>query len=216
MKITPQIYSISGMANQYLIIDQNELTLIDTGMPNNAKKVIKLIKSLDFQPDNLKRILITHSDADHIGAANSLSILTGAKIFASKIEADAMKTGIASRKIHPKGIMKIFFKIIGMLFTPQLISVDSILEDEEILPILGGLHVMNSSGHTPGHLSFFLPEERILFAGDSINDSNGVPVPNLSVLTGDLEEAQISFEKQMKLNPLVICCGHAYFDLRGK
>jgi glyoxylase-like metal-dependent hydrolase (beta-lactamase superfamily II) len=216
MEITRQIHMIHGMANQYLIIDRDELTLIDSGMASNSSKVIKYVKSLGFQPENLKRILITHSDIDHIGAVNSLREISGAKVFASKIEALAMKIGEASREIDPTGIWMIVFKLFSMFLKNIPIEVDDTLEDGEILPILNGLKVISSSGHTPGHISFFFPEERVLFAGDSINDRKGKPIPNLTALTRDKVEAQKSFDKEMGLNPFLICCGHAYIDLRGK
>ncbi|MEI8130929.1 MAG: MBL fold metallo-hydrolase [Leptolinea sp.] len=214
MIITPTIHQIRGMANQYLIIDHTELTLIDTGISSNTNTVIKFIKSLGFQTENLKRMLITHADGDHYGAVNSLREITGAKVFASRIEADAMKTGTSSRDIHPKGILAVLFKVIRLFSSTQPTSVESIIKSGEILPILGGLHVMSSNGHTPGHMSFYLPDERILFAGDSINSLHRKPVPNISITTADPEDAKISFENQMKLNPLVICCGHTYLDLR--
>jgi glyoxylase-like metal-dependent hydrolase (beta-lactamase superfamily II) len=215
MKITPQIYMIHGMANQYLLIDKDELTLIDTGMPNNKKNVLNAIKSLGFEPANLKRILITHGDPDHLGAANSLREITDAQVFASKIEADAMNSGTASREIHPKRIMIFVNKLFGMLFPIKIVPVDRILEYGEVIPVLGGMLVLDSGGHCPGHISFFLPEERILFAGDSINDHHGKPAPNLSSLTSDKVAAQKTYEAEMNLNPLIICCGHAFFDLRG-
>lgn len=215
MEITPQIHMIHGLANQYILIDKGELTLIDTGMPNNTSKIISTIISLGYKPETLKRILITHGDPDHVGAVNTLRENTGARVFASKIEADAMNSGIASREIHPKGVMIFVNKLFGMLFPIQIVSVDNILENGEILPVLGGLQVLNSEGHTPGHISFFLPDERILFAGDSINNFHGKPVPNLTALTSNKVAAQKTYEAEMNLNPLVICCGHAFFDLRG-
>jgi glyoxylase-like metal-dependent hydrolase (beta-lactamase superfamily II) len=215
MQITPQIHQIKGMANQYLLVAQEEITLIDTGMASNANKILKFIQSIGHNPENLKRILITHSDPDHIGSVNTLRDKTGAKVYASKIEAEAMQTGKPSREIRPKGVLILVFKLMEIIIPSQLIAVDEILEIGQVLPILGGLQVVASSGHTPGHISFYLPEERILFAGDSIENHQGKAVPNLSALTGDTVEAQISYDKLMALNPLVIGCGHAYFDFRG-
>jgi glyoxylase-like metal-dependent hydrolase (beta-lactamase superfamily II) len=215
MQITQQIHQIHGMANQYLLIDQSEIVLIDTGMSSNSRKILQYIQSIGHNPENLKRILITHADPDHIGAVNALREKTGAKVFASKIEADAMRTGEPSREIQPTGIWILVFKLMGPLFKTQPVIVDGILEDDQVIPILGGLQVIVSSGHTPGHISFYLPEEGILFAGDSIENHRGKVVPNISALTGDVLEAQKSFDRQMELNPLVIACGHAYFDFRG-
>jgi glyoxylase-like metal-dependent hydrolase (beta-lactamase superfamily II) len=203
------------MSNQYLLIDGSDLTLIDTGMAASKGKILQYIQSLGFKPQNLKSILITHSDIDHVGSVNSLREISGAEVYASSIEASALKTGNPSREIKPKGLWVIVFKLFGFFTSKATVEVGNIIKDGDILPILEGLQVISSSGHTPGHLSFFLPKNQVLFAGDSIENHQGKPGPNLSALTGDKQEAQKSFEKLMKLNPRVIACGHAYFDFRG-
>ena len=45
------------------------------------------------------------------------------------------------------------------------------LSDGQILPVLGGLRVIETLGHTPGHISLFAPSAGILFCGDSIVSS---------------------------------------------
>jgi len=56
----------------YLIINGNELALIDTGLPHFTAKILKTIRSLGFRDSNLKMILLTHSDGDHVGSADEL------------------------------------------------------------------------------------------------------------------------------------------------
>ena len=45
---------------------------------------------------------------------------------------------------------------------------DEILADGRVPPVMGGLHVVEAAGHTPGHISFFTPSASVLFVGDSL------------------------------------------------
>lgn len=216
MQITPRIHKIGSFVNQYLLIDGETLFLIDTGMTSNANEIIKYIGKLGFKPENLKQILITHADPDHYGAADAIRKLTGATVCASKIEAEAMTKGSTSRPIIPKGFFAFLFPLFRKMLTSPPTFVDQIINDGETLPILEGLQVISAPGHTPGQIVFFLPEEKILFAGDSITIVNKKPDAITDARTGDIELAKNTFSKLMKLDPEIICAGHAYFHLRGK
>lgn len=216
MQITPSIHRIGSFVNQYLIVDGKELTLIDTGMRPNAKNVLKYIKELGFTPSDVKRILITHSDPDHYGAAKDLKDATGCEIWSTQLEADAMKTATTSRIIEPKGLFKLVIAIVGpFIMTTPAVETERILTDGETLPILDGLQVITSPGHTPGHVSFYLPAERILFTGDAIKEKNGQPVATTDSTTGDPIKAVATAQNLMNLNPLVYACGHAFIDKRN-
>ncbi len=116
MQITPKIHKIGSFVNQYLLIDNNELTLIDAGMKSNAQSILKYIKNAGFKPENLKRILITHSDPDHYGAVNGIKEVTGAEVWTSKMEADGMRIGSSSRDITPKGFFALILPFWGDCF----------------------------------------------------------------------------------------------------
>lgn len=214
MQITPCFHRIGGFVNQYLLVEDNELTLIDTGMPSNGKKVLDYLEKAGYKPENLKRILITHSDPDHYGAAQYIRTATGAEIWTSQLEADAMKIGSSSRDITPKGLFALIFPLLGIFFSTPPTPVDRVIKDGETLSILGGLQVIASPGHTPGHISFYLPVDQILIAGDAISAKNGMLIPTTNSTTGDPIQAKASFEKLMLLQPRIIGCGHAFKDLR--
>lgn len=66
-------------------INDKEVYLIDSGNDKDAgKKVLKLLNKNDW---NLKGIINTHSNADHIGGNRYLQQQTGCKIFANGMEA---------------------------------------------------------------------------------------------------------------------------------
>ena len=62
MEIIPKVHHIPDIiANPYLIIDSDGLTLIDTGLPGSHRKILQYIESRGHTPGDLRRIILTHS-----------------------------------------------------------------------------------------------------------------------------------------------------------
>ena len=103
MKIIDNVFVVPGVvANPYLIIDMDGLTVIDTGLPRSDKKILAYAASLGKSSRDIKRIIITHADFDHIGGLAALQAATGARTYASRIEADAIARGKSSRGSNPQ------------------------------------------------------------------------------------------------------------------
>ena len=210
MEITPNVHHIPlNDANVYLIVAEEDLTLIDAAFSFTAKKIVGYIQSIGKDPANLKRILITHTDFDHVSGVKALKKLTGAKVHASQAAAEAMAEGISSRTIN---LGKLFTPVVAFLekiFHLPKTRVDEILSPGQVLPILGGLDVIDTSGHTPCHLSFFAKEAEILFAGDSLHARTGNIQYNLyESITWDREKAIAATSLQAELKPKIVCAGH--------
>ena len=209
MQIIPGVYSIpSGMVNCYLIVDADGLTLVDTGMPRNDGHVLKTIAKLGHAPKDLKRIVITHADVDHYGSLAALKEATGARAYASHIEAEAIATGRASREIKRSGLQGLLFGLIGGLFKAQPATVDEILVGGSELSVLGRLRVVETPGHTPGHISLFAPSVKILFGGDSMVSENGRLRESRGFNTWDEAKARESVRMQAALGAEIVCVGH--------
>jgi len=210
MEIAPNVHRLTGfIANQYLIISNNELTLIDAGLPGNHKRILAYIGKIGFEPTLLKRILLTHADGDHSAAVGDLKTATQATVYASQPEAQAIRAGISSRPLKPRGLQKPLYALSKRIIPTLPNPVDEILVPNQVLPILEGLKVLDTAGHTPGHLSFYLPDNGILFAGDSIwNSRSGPTAYTTTANTWNTELAKASFEKQMALKPKMIAAGH--------
>ena len=88
MEIIPNVHLIpKTVANPYLLIDPDGLTLIDAGLPGSHKKILRYMAGLGYAPGDLKRILITHADYDHVGGLARSKKATGARVYASPVEA---------------------------------------------------------------------------------------------------------------------------------
>jgi len=210
MEIVPNVHVIPGVVvNVYLLIDTDGLTLIDTGLAGNNKKILKYIAGLSKQPSDLKRIILTHSDGDHVGALAALKAATGARAYASPIEAKAIQAGHPSRALKVRGVLALFFKVMFIFFKVKPATIDETLSNGEVLPVLGGLRVVETIGHTPGHISLFAPSAKILFAGDSMTASADSQLrTSRGRNTWDEAKAIEAVKIQAALGAQIVCVGH--------
>jgi glyoxylase-like metal-dependent hydrolase (beta-lactamase superfamily II) len=211
MKITENIHVIPNVqANSYLIVEPDGLTVIDTGMPFSEKQTLKYIASLGRSAGEIKRILITHADLDHYGCLAALQDASGARTCASQPEAEAMAKGGSSRPVNRNvGRFQSFvIRLMGKYLKPTPIQVDEFLADGEVLPVLGGLQVVETPGHSPGHLSFYGPSVRVLFCGDSMKSNDQGLRASRSRNNWDQNLADVSVKKQAMLGAQIVCPGH--------
>ncbi len=84
MEIRPGIHQVPGLkwSNAYLLVENEGLTLIDGGIPGDGSKIIRYISQLGHTPQDLTRIVLTHSHPDHSGPMKELSRISGATIAA--------------------------------------------------------------------------------------------------------------------------------------
>ena len=220
MEIIPNVHLIPNtVANPYLLIDPDGLTLIDAGLPGSHRKILRYLASLGYAPGDLKRILITHADFDHVGGLAPLKAATGARVFASPVEAQAMAEGHSSRALKPRSvIVKLLFNLMTSLFKPASIQADELLSDGQTLPVLGGLRVVETPGHTPGHISLFAPSAGILFCGDSIVSGESGLRGSSGANNWDQARSDESVRKQAALGAHILCSGHGpvVMDAAGK
>ena len=209
MEISSGIHLIPGtMAHVYVIVEASGLTLVDTGLPRNERKIKKYISKLGFIPHDVKNILITHSDYDHYGSLSSLREFCPAKVHASIQDAEAMHKGESSRSLKPAGLLGILYRLTLPYFRAKPALVDEILRDGQSLPILDGIQVLATPGHCQGHTSFYLSSRKILFCGDSLRSSKSGLTGSIPKMTWDLALAQASVRKQAALEPDIVCPGH--------
>ncbi|MBN1412914.1 MAG: MBL fold metallo-hydrolase [Spirochaetales bacterium] len=219
MEIVPGVHLIDlGLVNCYLIAEPSGLSLIDCGIPGHEKKIKKYIRRINRSPREIKHVFITHSDADHVGSLASLKKSTGALVYASAIEAKAIGRGETSRQIRWKGLKGFLRKILSAFVKIRPVTVDKIIKEKDPLPVEDKLTPIETFGHTPGHLSYFLEKDRILFTGDSIISTKGKLYSSNPQYTWNREMAGIAFRKQANLKPLIVCPGHGkpVKDAEGK
>jgi len=219
MEIIPNVHVVpNGFVNAYLIVEPDGLTLIDAGMARNGKAILNYIAGLRRSPGDLRRILVTHADPDHVGALAALKAASGARIACGLAEADAIAAGRSSREIKPGPLLRPLFGLLSLFFKTVPASVDDLLAEGQVLPVLGGLRVVATPGHTPGHISLFAPAAGILFTGDSLISQGDQLYLSRPANTWDAALARASASAQAALGATIVCPGHGpvVTDAAGK
>jgi glyoxylase-like metal-dependent hydrolase (beta-lactamase superfamily II) len=160
-----------GWVRAFLIEDGRDLTLIDTLYEKDARIVVAEIRRLGRSLSDLKRIVLTHAHRAHLGGLAALKRWTGATVFSNEWEADIIA---GNRKPQPVTILprlplRAYFPFqvglaLGLGAHPACPVDETLKEEDEI----GTLQVLQTPGHSPGHLSFYSPEREVLISGDAI------------------------------------------------
>jgi glyoxylase-like metal-dependent hydrolase (beta-lactamase superfamily II) len=211
MKIIDNVYAIPGvMANSYLVVEPDGLTIIDTGMPFSEKRTLEYISRMGRSAQDVKRILITHADLDHYGCLAALKTASGARTYASRVEAEAIAVGRSSRPVNRSvgRFQRFMINMMGRLLIARPVQVDELLAEGQTLPVLGGLQVVETPGHAPAHISYFSPSAGILFCGDSMRSDGKGFRGSRSRNNWDQSMAEASVRKQKELRAQVVCPGH--------
>ena len=154
--------SASGFSAVYLVEHRGVLSLVDTGSPGCAKRVLGALRATGRRPEDLHQIVLTHCHGDHAGDAKQLSGLTGATVVAGDADA-AVIAGVAPYPGPRDPLSRALFRRFERF---SRFPVDRRVSGEEDLD--GGLRAIPAPGHTLGHIAVFAPDLSALFVGDAV------------------------------------------------
>lgn len=166
-----------------LISDVRDLVMIDCGYPGQLPNLRKLANEQGIDLDRLTKVIITHNDIDHMGSLAELKrAYPKAEIVASHLQAQyisgekmAIRLQLAQHAYfnateHRKGEIQ---KLIDILNSVEIVDVDHRVSNREIIDVCGGLQIIYTPGHLPGHISVYHIESRSLITGDALISSFG-------------------------------------------
>ncbi|MDO3408702.1 MBL fold metallo-hydrolase [Saccharibacillus sp. CPCC 101409] len=214
---TPNVYHAA------LLADDDGLTLIDAGLPGMLGQIEEKIRAAGYNPDDVRRIVFTHQDVDHIGAlAQLLERLPGVEILVHADERPYLEGEQALIKMPaerlqsmPDGLRRLAEQMLASLVPGR---VTRVLQHGEELPLQGGLRILHTPGHTPGHISLYVPGEKLLLAGDALRVENGALAGPSEPYTPDMNQALRSLEQLAELEIDRVLCYHGGLyegDVRG-
>jgi glyoxylase-like metal-dependent hydrolase (beta-lactamase superfamily II) len=204
MEVLPGIHEIHGRAsNCYLVVD-DEVMLIDTGMPGNSSKILGYLENtLNENPSQIKIIVITHHHFDHTGSLDKIKKATGAKIAIHSADAEYIM-GDKSQS-GPK-FMNTMVKLLKIIYRTKSVVPDILLEDGDLI---GKFRVIHTPGHTPGSICLFNPKNKVIFVSDNLIYSEGKIKGPIARLLPDPVKYKESMKKLAELDIEVILTGHS-------
>jgi len=213
MEITSGIHRVDeassniAHSNVYLIDNGAELLVVDTGTPGNAKKIVEYIQKLGRKPSEVSTIILTHYHMDHAGSAKDLQELTGAKVAASQADTDY----INGTKPYPKP-KNLLLRAANSLIKVAPVSVSIILKDGDKI---GGLTVIDASGHTPGSIFLYDASHNALFSGDTLRVDGDKVTSGPKQYVWNEEKEKASIAKLANLDFEMLLPGHSAYVTSG-
>jgi glyoxylase-like metal-dependent hydrolase (beta-lactamase superfamily II) len=199
----------SSFLNLTLIVDEvNGNTLVDTSLPDQSETISAALGEAGIGVRDLRRIIFTHQDLDHVGSGAALVRQSGAKVLAHSADAPYIEGRLRPIKPSPEMIEQ-RPQIREVMERLEPVSVDEQLENDTRLELAGGTRVIFTPGHTPGHISLYLERSKILIAGDALTAERGhLNGPN-PLATPDMPTAIESLRRLADLDVDTIICYHA-------
>jgi glyoxylase-like metal-dependent hydrolase (beta-lactamase superfamily II) len=194
--------------NLSLILDAaHGPTLIDTGLPGQQDAIAALLAEAGVQVEDLERIILTHQDIDHVGSLHDLVQASGARVLAHATEVPFIDGRQPPRFARPEVLAQHpELRAVAERFRPT--PVDEALQDGTRLDLAGGVRVIFTPGHTPGHSCLYLERSKTLIAGDALTANEGrLQGPNVGA-TPDMPAASQSVRKLAELDVQTIVCYH--------
>ena len=196
-------------------------TLIDAGLPLAGPVIRRWAEKTFSSPPN--GIVLTHGHFDHVSSAATLSNHWDVPVYAHPLEFPYL----SGEKEYPKpnpGAGGGMMSLLSPLYPRSPVDLGSSLRalpaTDGPVPLLPGWELLHTPGHTPGHVSFYRPEDRTLLVGDAFcttkpesffeaalaqnAELHGPP----SYFTSDWAKARQSVQKLAGIDAATVAPGH--------
>jgi len=170
--LAPGVYRIptagKDLINSFALLeDDGSVTLVDTGLKRAPARIVAGLAAIGRHPRDVTRILLTHVHPDHAGGAAEMSRRTEAPVLVHGDDHGWATTGrITGARDRSTRMGRLFARTGNAKIEP--FTPGPALTDGQVLPVAGGLRVVHTPGHTPGHVSLLHQPTRTLVTGDAI------------------------------------------------
>ena len=201
-ELTDGVHQLRGLPpnaiNVYLVRD----VLIDAATRRGERRVMRQIA------DSPPRVhALTHAHADHQGSSHAVCTRLGIPLWCGQGDVPAMETPGAVAALTPP-TWQTFVQRHFWVGPPHPVA-RALVEGDEV----AGFTVLETPGHSAGHLAYWRESDRVLIAGDVLTNINlytgvtGLHEPLLA-FTPDPKRNRASARRLAQLRPRVTCFGH--------
>lgn len=176
--------------NSFAFLDADgQVTLVDCGLSRAPRRIVEALAGIGRTPADVTRIVLTHAHFDHAGGAHEMvqrTPVTGVDMH----EAD-VPFALAGHNATPADstMGRLLSRGPTARFTPFPVVTE--LVDGQLIDVAGGLRVVHTPGHTPGHISLLHEGSSVLITGDAIfNMGSRMRWPTAALCTSHRQNQQ--------------------------
>ncbi|MGE7932580.1 MBL fold metallo-hydrolase [Viridibacillus arvi] len=216
----PIEFEFNGQKNHIypsLIILNDELTLVDTGYTNFLPLIENEILKNGYEVKNLKNIIITHYDDDHIGSLyefkekypwiNIIASENESKYISGEVKSERLIQAEEMLKKMPNNEVEFGKWFIQQLKNLKHVSIDEKVHDGDMI-LDNKCRIIATPGHTSGHISLYFPGLKSIITGDAaVNENQELIIANPNFCL-NVDNAQQSLRKIKSLKAETYYCYH--------
>ncbi|MDF2659790.1 MAG: fold metallo-hydrolase [Paenibacillus sp.] len=201
-----------------LLQDEHERILVDCGYPGFIPHLEKALGRYGVTLDAITHFIATHHDMDHIGSMAELKrkyphiqmithelekpYLEGAR---KSLRLEQAESSLEEMPPEAKPYAEQFIRFLHSIETAE---VDQTVSGGDTLPWCGGIEIVHTPGHMPGHISLYLPAIKTLIAADAVVIEDAKLAIANPQYTLDLEEAVRSVRRLLEYDIEHLVCYH--------
>lgn len=195
--------------NTYIIADGNDVVLIDAGTKFMRNRLLRTLKAFFADEQHKTKRLIahalTHVHPDHQGSSHAICEKYHVPLWCGAADADIMEAGLQNAPEYT-GLLG----FLGRTWAGPAHPVAKRLKEGDIV---AGFRVLDTPGHSVGHVVFWRESDKCLILGDVLNGMNlmtGFPGLNEppAAFTTNIPQNRDSIRKMAALQPDIVCFGH--------
>ncbi|MEV7608408.1 MBL fold metallo-hydrolase [Microbacterium sp. NPDC089320] len=217
MKLAPHLHRLGNdVVASYLVDLPEGITLVDAGLPGHWSDLQRTLAELGRPLSDIRGLVLTHGDSDHIGFAERLRSEAGVPVFIHSADAHRVRTG--EKPKTPMGPARIGpmlgFLAYGLrksaLRTRHVTDVVTV-DDGQVLDLPGSPVVIGMPGHSPGSIAVHIPAADAVFVGDALTTRHvltGQVGPQPAPFTDEPTEAIASLDRLAAVSASWVLPGH--------
>ena len=217
MKLAPHLHRLGNdIVASYLIDLPEGITLIDAGLPGHWADLQDELALIGRSLSDIRGLILTHGDSDHIGFAERLRQETGVPIFVHAADAHRARTG--EKPKTPMGPARLW-PMLGFFadglrkngMRTQYVQDVVEISDGDVLDLPGSPLIIGMPGHSPGSIAVHIPAADAVVVGDALTTRHvltgregGQPAP----FTDEPAVADTSLDRLAEISASWVLPGH--------
>ncbi len=191
------------------LVEDEGVILVDTGARGSARMIAAGLQAEGLSLSDIDSVVVSHHHPDHCGALAELVRGRGIGVAAHRLDAGV----VSGREPPPRLIRNPLVTKLAQPFIEGMsgapVTVDTELEDGDILPFCDETQVVHLPGHTAGSIALYLPNRRAVIIGDALQYKFGLRLsPPAAAVTQDPKQAMKSLKKLLEFDFDTICFSH--------
>jgi glyoxylase-like metal-dependent hydrolase (beta-lactamase superfamily II) len=217
MKLGPHLHRLGNDLVACYLVDTDEgITLVDAGLPGHWHDLQRELRSLGKSVGDIRGLVLTHGDSDHIGFAERLRSDHGVPVFVHAADAIRVRTGkkpkvaFGPRRLGPTlGFFAYSIRKNGL--RTRYVGEVTEIADGDVLDLPASPVIVGMPGHSPGSVAVHVPLADAVFVGDALTTRHvltGRTGPQPAPFTDDPAEALASLDRIAGLSASWVLPGH--------